>query len=185
MKIKWKLKLLIEIFVFVFLIFLDQITKYLAVINLKGQDSIVVIKNILDLTYLENRGAAFGILQDKIILFAILTIVVLGAIIYFKIKIDKLVYKPIISNKIRKKYLFLNAVLILLLTGAIGNFIDRLRMNYVVDFLRFKFIDFPVFNVADMLVVVSSVLLMLILIFVFKSSEFEYLNNSKESNDKQ
>jgi len=184
MKIKWKIKLVIEILVFALLMFLDQITKYLAVVNLKGHSSIVVIKGILDLTYLENRGAAFGILEDKIILFSILTIAVLGVIIYFKIKIDLLVYKQTITNKIRNKYLFLNAILILLFTGATGNFIDRIRFNYVVDFFRFGFIDFPIFNVSDILITSSSVLLIFILLFVFKSKEFDYLNNSGDSNVK-
>lgn len=182
MKIKRKYKLIFEILIFAILIFLDQFTKYLAVVNLKGQAAIIVIKDFIDLTYLENRGAAFGILQDKLILFSILTIIILGAITYFKIKIDNLVYKVNLDRKIKNKYLFLNGVLLVLFAGAIGNFIDRLRFNYVVDFVRFKFVDFPVFNVADMLITTSSVLLIILLIFVFKSSEFDYLSKNGDAN---
>jgi len=182
MKIKRKNKIIIEIILFVLLLFLDQITKYIAVLNLKGKSPIVVIKDFFEFIYYENSGAAFGILQDKIILFSILTIIILGVIIYFKIKIDNVLYNLSIENIVRKKYLLLSTVLIFLFAGAVGNFIDRIRFNYVVDFLRFTFIDFPIFNVADMLVTISSILLIIILIFVFKSKEFDYLNTTKETN---
>lgn len=183
MKLQRKFKVLLEVAVLVILILLDQLTKYLAVVNLKGESPVVIIKNIVELTYLENTGAAFGILANKIILFAILTFIILGAIIYFKIKIDNLIYKKGLEKKLRMKYLFLSWVLVTLFTGAIGNFIDRIRLNYVVDFIRFKFIDFPVFNIADILITCSSVLLIIMLIFVFKSEEFDLLNSKEEETD--
>lgn len=183
MKLKRNIKTIIEIAVFILLIITDQFTKHLAVINLKGESPVVILKDIVELTYLENTGAAFGILENKILLFSILTVIILGAVIYFKIKIDNLLYGKELAVKVRKKYLFLSWILVTLFTGAVGNFIDRIRLDYVVDFIRFKFINFPVFNVADILITCSSVLLIFLLIFVFKSSEFELLNSKRDDLD--
>ena len=176
MKIARKLKILLEIITFIILIFFDQLTKYLAVIKLQNNESVTVIKNVINLTYLENKGAAFGIFEDKIVFFAILTIIILSAIVYFKVLIDKVLFNSIITPKIKKKYLTLSWVLVFLFSGAVGNFIDRLRFNYVVDFIQFKFINFPVFNFADILITCSSGLLIILLLFVFKTNDLEYLN---------
>ena len=130
---------------------LDRISKSYAVNNF--------IENprpgfLINLTYLENRGAAFGILQDSRIFFILLTLAIVGYLIYYFIKN----YKT--SPKI------LNVSIAFIISGALGNFYDRLFNGYVVDFLDFAFIDFPVFNVADIFVTVGSFLLIIYMIFL-------------------
>lgn len=134
------------------IVVLDQITKYLAVKHLKGQKPYIIIENFLQLDYVENSGAAFGILQDRKIFFVIITTLVIIAI---TITLFKYSYK--FNN-------LMIAGLLMLLGGTIGNFIDRIRLSYVIDFLSVKFgrnYSFPVFNVADMFIVIGTFLIML------------------------
>lgn len=147
-------------FLFVILILIDRITKNLAVQYLKGNE-IELIPGVFSLHYLENRGAAWGMLQNAIWLFAIITIVVIAAMLYFYGRLP-----------MERKYLLLRFTLILLAAGAVGNFIDRIMWHYVVDFLYFKYINFPVFNVADCYVCVAAVLLIYCLLFRYKEEDF-------------
>ena len=125
-----------------------------------NKEPIVLIDNVLELTYVENRGAAFGILQNKLVFFYILTIVVFVVIFYYLYKISlNLHYLPC--------YIFL----ILIFSGAVGNFIDRIKNKYVIDFIYFKLIDFPVFNFADICITLGCVLLVFSLIFVYRGEE--------------
>lgn len=136
------------------LVFLDQLTKWLAVTKLQPIHDFPIIENIFHLTYVENKGAAFGILQGKHLFFIVMTIIVMGFVVVYYFKLPK-----------ESKYHWMRLALILLALGAIGNLIDRIRLGYVVDFLYFKLIDFPVFNVADICVVVGvSILSIFILI---------------------
>lgn len=146
----------------ILLIAFDQFTKNLAVSHLKEQADIPILKGIFELSYVENRGAAFGMMQNKQGFFLIMTAVVLIGIfwLYYKIPLDK-------------RYFPLRAVLVLLTSGAIGNFIDRASQNYVVDFFYFKLIDFPVFNVADIYVVVSVFCLAFLILFYYKEEEID------------
>lgn len=127
----------------------DRLTKLMSINKLKGKEAITIIKDFFSFEYVENEGAAFGILQGKqYILSAIAAIMIIGLIVYlFK-------YKP--SSKLLKLSLSL------VISGAIGNLIDRVYYNYVVDFISLHYKDiyyFPNFNVADMLVVVGTFLL--------------------------
>ena len=133
-------------------IFLDQISKVWAYSTLRLIDSIPIINGVFRLTYCENRGAAFGVLQNQLWLFAIITVVVIGAVILFMIK-----------KKPKNKLLFLS--LTLLTGGALGNFIDRIFRRFVIDFLDFCLINFPIFNVADCFVVVGAILLAIYILF--------------------
>ena len=130
------------------LIFLDQLTKKIAEKELMNKDPKVVIKDIIEFVYTENRGAAFGILQNKQIFFYILTVVVFVVIFYFLYKIDLSV-----------KYIWYFIFLILIFSGALGNFIDRVINKYVVDFIYFKPINFPVFNLADIYITCGAILM--------------------------
>lgn len=130
----------------VFLIAIDQITKYLTVSYLKPLGNIDLIPDIFSLTYVENRGAAFGIMQNARWFFICLTIIVLVALSVY-----------IIKKKPQGKILRISFALIY--SGAIGNLIDRLFSGFVVDMLRVHFFDFPVFNFADCLVVIGTILL--------------------------
>ena len=88
------------------------------------------------LTYLQNRGAAFSILQNQKYFFVILTVLVIGAALFYLVKNYQ-------------KSLWLVLSLILIISGGIGNFIDRVHLGYVVDMVQLDFIDFAIFNVAD------------------------------------
>lgn len=130
------------------LVFLDQLTKRLVVLKLKPIHDFPLIDKVFHLTYVENRGAAFGILQGRHLFFITMTIIVMlfVFIYYYKLPRDR-------------KYHWMRLALILLASGAIGNLIDRIKLGYVVDFLYFKLIDFPVFNFADICVVVGVTIL--------------------------
>lgn len=164
---------LIGFFISAVLIFLDQFTKNLAVAYLKGQESIVLWEGVFELRYLENRGAAFGILQEKQALFLILTTVVVLLIIYF--------YLFRLPNE--RRFLWLNISAVLFFAGAIGNYIDRLMQGYVVDFFYFRLIDFPIFNMADIYVTVAAVLLIVLGFFYYKESDFERIFPSKKKEE--
>ena len=148
--------------IMVFSVVSDQLTKFWAVDVLKDGESIKVIGNFLRFTYAENKGAAFSIMQNQFWFFIIATIVMLVilAYIYFKTKNITQLSRLSIS---------------MIAGGAIGNFIDRLRLGYVVDFIdvRFgSFYNFPIFNIADSFVVCGTFLMIiLILLNKFEKSE--------------
>lgn len=146
------------------LILFDQFTKYLAAIHLKAQAPFVLFENVLELNYLENAGAAFGIMQGKKSFLVVFTLLVILLILYFYIRIPA-----------EKKFLFLRVTVVFLISGAIGNLIDRIRLHYVVDFIYFKMIHFPVFNVADIYVSCAAVFLALLIIFYYKEEDIAKL----------
>lgn len=142
------------------LIGLDQFTKYIAVQNLKPQGTMSIIENIFSFTFVENRGAAFGIFQGRTLFLLMVSVAIILGIIYFYIKLP--------NNRL---YNFVRFSLVLILSGAIGNLIDRVRQGYVIDFLHATFIDFPVFNLADIYVVVGAILMAVLVIFFIKDEE--------------
>lgn len=141
------------------LIFLDQYTKMYAASNFKT-NKLIIINDVLEFTYHENKGAAFGILQNQYIIFYILTIIIMIFLLYF---INKL--------ELSKKNIPLFICIILIISGAIGNFINRLFDKYVIDFIYFKPIDFPVFNLADTYITIACFLFLFLSIFVYKDKE--------------
>lgn len=149
----------------VILILADQLTKRFAVEHLKNQASISIWKGVFELHYLENHGAAFGLLQNRRAFFLITTALLLVFIVFFYFRQipDEPRYRP------------LNLIAVLFFAGAIGNFIDRIKNGYVVDFFYFVLIDFPIFNVADIYVVVAAFLLIVLGIFYYKEEDFERL----------
>lgn len=139
----------VEILIIVLGLFFDRITKIWALNTLAKVPEIVLIKDFFSFSYLENRGAAFGIFQNKVLLLSLVTFIIMLVIVYYLIK-----YKP--SSKL------LRISLALILSGALGNLIDRVGYKYVVDFIMLHYKDtyyFPTFNVADMLVVIGTALL--------------------------
>lgn len=145
------------------LVFLDQFSKYLAVLKLKAQPDFILIENVLELHYLENKGAAFGMLQNQKFLFILITVAIIAVIVYVVAKLPE------------KGYLLFEITVLFILSGAIGNLIDRIRLDYVVDFIYFKLIDFPIFNMADIYVSVFSFVLIVLLVFVYKENDFDFL----------
>ncbi len=151
----------VVIIVAVLLTALDQFSKYLAVSKLKPLENVTVIDGFFDLTFVENRGAAFGILNGQRWFFILITIAVtIGVLIYL--------VKAVKKNEVPK---FLRFSIVLILAGAWGNAIDRLFRGYVVDYFEFTFINYPVFNVADIYVVVGTIVMALILIFFVKDEK--------------
>jgi len=139
------------------LIGIDFFTKVLALAELKPLGSVTVLEGILDFTFVENRGAAFGMFSGARWIFIIMTIVVIVVLCYYFWKMPK-----------TKEYHWLRVAFVLLFSGAIGNFYDRLVRGYVVDFLEVTFFDYPVFNLADIYVVLGTLLFVLLIIFVIK-----------------
>ncbi|CAM2802542.1 signal peptidase II [Hathewaya histolytica] len=139
-----------EIIIFILGIILDRISKLLA-IDLKGRLGINLIPNFLTLEYLENRGAAFGIMQNKQWLLIILTILIMIVLLYM-------------FFRYRHESKILNYSLVMIFTGAIGNLYDRIFYKYVIDFISVHYKDvyyFPTFNIADIMVVLGTFLLAL------------------------
>lgn len=141
------------------LVIFDQITKLIARTTLSAGD-IDIIPGVLQLHLLYNTGAAFSILTGKTIVFYVLTPVIAAVIIYFFIRLP-----------FEKKYLPMSFVLTSLVAGAAGNYIDRLVFSKVTDFIYFSIINFPVFNVADIYVTISVIVLLVLILFYYKDEE--------------
>ena len=136
------------VIIFLGLLF-DRLTKLWALNSLKDTDGIILIKDLFKLEYLENRGAAFGIMQNKVIFLALVTFLIITGMTYYIIK-----YKP--------KSKFLRISIAMIISGALGNLYDRLFYKYVLDFILVHYKDvyyFPTFNIADSLVVVGTLIL--------------------------
>ncbi len=181
---------LIQIVILAVLIVIDRITKNLAVTYLKGESDISVIGDAVVFHYLENSGAAFGSLQNMQVLFYIVTVAVVAVVfvLWFNInsKLKKYLGRSALEPSIFKKRsytgtLFLNYTLIVLVAGAVGNLIDRVLQGYVVDFIYFKIIDFPVFNFADICVTLSAAALIVFAIFIYKDDPELKLFGEKKS----
>lgn len=138
------------------LVILDQVTKILVAGNMVLYESIPVIPKLFSLTYIHNYGAAWGMFSEHRWVFLIITAIAL-------------IIMPIILYRYRKLHFLFGFSLSMILAGAIGNMIDRVFLGYVVDFIEVVFIDFPIFNVADICVVVGAVLMAIYLIFLDKT----------------
>ena len=144
------------------LIAVDQLTKYLALVHLKPIHTTTVIENVLSLTFVENRGVAFGMFSGKRWLILLVTLCIVGAIIYYYVHLPK-----------TKEYAWMRGALILLCAGAFGNILDRMFRGYVVDFFQITLFSWPVFNVADIFVVAGVILLAYLMLFVIKDEPKE------------
>lgn len=147
--------MIIYFLIFIVTLLIDQLTKILVQVNMYNTE-VPIIKKVFSLTYVENYGAAWGILSEYNFLLKILPIVFCGIILFYLVK-----YKP-------KKLEMISGVLVM--SGAIGNFIDRIRLGYVIDFIDFKI--WPVFNFADIWIVFGCILMV---INLFRKDE-EYGN---------
>ncbi len=159
--------ILTGILLFALLVALDQYSKIIAAASLKGTTPFVLIRGVLELRYLENHGAAFGIMQNGRIFFTAVAVIVLALIVIVLRKAPT-----------ERRFLPFRICLIFLAAGAVGNLIDRVRFGYVRDFIYFSLINFPIFNVADIYVTVCTFLLVILLVFVYKDEELTFLNFS-------
>jgi len=136
------------------LLAIDQFTKHLAVTYLRPIREIVLIDGVFSLLYHENSGMAFGLFQDGRWFFVVVTVLALGFFIYYYASLPKTRYHS------RMRFF-----LLMLIGGALGNFVDRLLQGYVVDFFFFSLINFPVFNMADVFLVIAVFALAIIILF--------------------
>ena len=139
------------------LVGIDQLSKILALKYLKNVESIPIIQNMFHLTYVENRGAAFGMFQNNQIIFVIVALV---ASIYGLYYLHK--------NKVN---ILGKVSILLIISGALGNLIDRVRLGFVVDYFDFRIIWEYVFNVADIFVVLGTILLCIYILFYDDNKE--------------
>ena len=162
-------RITIDILLFAILLFVDRVTKSWAVSRLKDEAAIPLIRNVLELHYLPNgnTGAAFGILSGHRILFLVIALVVVIVISYL-----------VFNMPSDRKYKIIEILLVFIAAGGVGNMIDRIVQNYVVDFIYISCINFPIFNVADMYVSVCTVILAIILLFKFKDTDYEVFDKA-------
>ena len=153
----------------ILLILLDQLTKIWAVVRLKDQPAISLIRGVFELQYLENRGSAFGMMQGARVFFIISTIVLFLLVCVIYVRIPK-----------EKMYLPLRVIAVLFLAGAAGNFIVRVRQGFVVDFFYFSLINFPIFNVADIYVTTATIALIVFILFYYKEADLERIFSKKK-----
>jgi signal peptidase II len=151
----------------IFLVFIDQFSKAMASVRLPGRGYFPLIGDILGFEYVENTGAAFGIFQNKQWLFIISSLLIFAAAVYVIVRLPY-------SGRFKAVHL----LLVFLVSGAIGNLADRLRLGYVVDFIYFKLINFPVFNIADSYIVVSVIVFIALILFYYSDEELEHMINS-------
>lgn len=146
---------MLESFIIFIIVVADQISKYITIQYLKPLKTVPLLEGVLSLSYVENRGAAFGILQNQRWFLIILPILIVTVIVIYLVMH-------------RKESLLTRICLAVILGGAIGNLIDRIFLGYVVDMFQVTFIEFPVFNVADMAVVCGTIILAVQLLFLDK-----------------
>ena len=150
-------------------VFLDQITKWLTVISLDLYESFPLIEGVFHFTYVQNTGAAFGMLKDHRWIFLVISTVAMIAL-------------SIMLWKNRKGSKLLCVALAMIIGGGLGNMIDRCLLGYVIDFLDFTLINFAVFNVADSFVCVGVGLFILELILEMKKEIKDGKNNADADN---
>ena len=151
---------------FIILIGIDQVTKFWVRTVLLNRDPIVIIPGVLKLQYHTNTGAVWGLMSGKVAFLRIFTLIVLALIVFLYLKIPK-----------EKKFNALKIIIVFIMAGAVGNLIDRVYLSYVVDFIYFELINFPLFNVADSFLTVSSILLFILAIFYYKDEDFAFLEH--------
>ncbi len=166
---KKKIFLTVDFLLIALLIFLDQFTKHLAVKYLQDKPAVKIINGVLELNFLKNSGAAFGMLQNQKVFFVLVAIMILIIIVYVLLRVPD-----------DKKYDIMHILLVLIASGAAGNMIDRIRNDYVVDFIYFVIINFPIFNVADIYVTVATFVFLFLFLFYYKENDFSFLSFAQQ-----
>ena len=153
-------------------VLLDQITKMIVVNSMELYQSISVIDHVFSFTYIHNYGAAWGMLSDHRWVFILVTAIAI-------------IVLPIFLYRYRNLHFMFGFSLSLIIGGAIGNMIDRVVLGYVVDFLEATFIDFPVFNVADICVVCGAIMMFVYIAFIDKTLFADKPKADKTENEVQ
>ena len=165
-----KIRPLISVLIIVLFIALDQLSKIWAynTLALTGNES--TIKNIIfSLYYVENTGISFSLFNSKMPLIIIITSIILLILVFVLIRTPKTMY-----------FMPFSVSLSVIIAGALGNLFDRIYRGYVIDFIMLEFIDFPVFNIADICVCVGLLILVILIIFKYKDKDFNYIFKRKD-----
>lgn len=192
MRAKTKKQFILSTVIVAVLVVIDQITKAMAVMFLKDKPAIPIIKDVFELKYLENTSAAFGMdpisLLHKVFQFEIFHTnpelylnVRMGffyLLTFVMIWLLGLLYLRIPNEK---RFRYMDLIMIFMIAGAIGNLIDRVMQQYVVDFLYFKLINFPIFNVADIYVTCAAIALLVLGLIYYKDEDIERIFPSKKN----
>lgn len=158
---------MIWLIISILIIIADQIVKYFVSSGMSVGDTAFSVLNIFDITYVQNRGAAFSILSGKLSALSLISVVFcIGVVVYW---IKKKPSHPLLCT-----------ALTIMFAGAFGNAIDRIFRGFVVDYIQTTFINFPVFNIADIGITVGAALLVLYVILFDK--EDKNAKNNTESN---
>ena len=144
--------MLLYLILSILFVIVDQVVKIWIVNNFSLHDGMELIKGLVSILYVRNTGAAWGMFEGKMVFFYLITAVAVGTLLYLMFK-----------EKGKSKLLL--TAYSLILAGAVGNFIDRIRLGYVVDMFKFEFIDFPIFNVADICLTIGVIFLFYFVIF--------------------
>ena len=156
------------------LLIIDQLTKFLAVAYLKPVVELPLLQGVFSLYYYENRGAVWGLMQGSVGILSICTFLILIFIIWIYSRIPD-----------EKRFRFLKYIAVFIIAGALGNLIDRIFRHFVVDFIYFRLIDFPIFNMADVSVTVSAFALILLVLFYYKDEhDFDFLSLRRKKGEK-
>lgn len=139
------------IFIGTILIFIDQLIKYIVNNNILLGQPYPLIEDFLYITFVKNTGIAFGLFKNNNLFMIIIISIILIILLYF--------YK-----KEKNKVLTLNIAITILISGAIGNLVDRIFYGFIIDYIDFTF--WPAFNLADSLIVIGSILLGIYIIFI-------------------
>jgi len=167
---------MIPVFIIILSVTLDQISKYIVSTNMEIGDSFGFIKHIINITYITNTGAAFGVLKDHRWVFIISSAIAI------------LMMMAILGYFIRKKeHFWLQIALALMVSGGLGNMIDRVLYGKVIDFLEFDFVNFAIFNVADSCVTVGCAICIIYIFikrnYLFKDDKKNAKKDEEESED--
>lgn len=151
------------------LLAIDQAAKLLVKANLVDSQ-VVLIDGILKLIYHKNDGAVWGILSGKTAFITITTTMIFLGVVWFYFKLPK-----------GRHYNYLRLITVFIIAGAVGNLIDRFAYGFVIDFIYFELINFPVFNFADCYITVSAFVMVLLSIFYYKDEDFSFLSRKKKT----
>lgn len=158
---------MIWLIISILIIIADQLVKYFVATGMSVGDTAFSVLNLFDITYVQNQGAAFSILSGKLSILSLISVIFcVGVVVYW----------------IKKKptHTLLCTALTMMFAGAFGNAIDRIFRGFVVDYIQTTFINFPVFNIADIGITVGAALLVLYVILFDK--EDKNAKNNTESN---
>ncbi|MCR5684281.1 MAG: signal peptidase II [Lachnospiraceae bacterium] len=164
------LRMFMALAVFILLVAVDQFTKRLIMLNIPLTGDISVIDGVFKIVFVKNTGAAWGIFKDSTLALSVFSCLVLAAVVFFFFRLRWSI----------KKHRPLMIICILISAGAVGNLIDRLYLHYVVDFLYFELINFPVFNIADCYITLPMIVLAFMFLFYYKEEDFDGIWRSKK-----